>query len=144
MAHCPPNSPNRRQGKCLLSSEESIANHALKIPGELVPTKEKSYSHLLYHNGKACLLRSFSCFSSSGVLSCTFIYPLLLCSKGWVTKLQENEEILVIHFIGKAKGPERFLALCNNENFRAGRKTCPCNGLIPIYQFKSWMSGNPL
>ena len=37
-------------------------------------------------------------------------------------KHEENEEILVVYFIGKAKGPERFLGWCNDKNSKVRRK----------------------
>lgn len=60
--------------------------------------------------------RDLSLFSSPGVLSHILAYSILLCNKGWIAKLEEKEEILVVYFVGKAEGPERFPALCNNEN----------------------------
>lgn len=55
-----------------------------------------------------------SLLSFSDVLTYVVAYPTVSCNKGCIMKLEINEEILVVYFIGKAKGPERFLVWCND------------------------------
>lgn len=70
-------------------------------PGELLPIQEKWNQHLLYKGSKANSSKSFFLFSSYHVFY-VFAYPILSYCKTWI-KLEENEEILVVYFIGKAK-----------------------------------------
>lgn len=45
-------------------------------------------------------------------------------------ELEVNEEILAVYFIGKAKGPERFLAWCSDKDSELKEKCISFSVLI--------------
>lgn len=60
-------------------------------------------------------------------------------------KLEVNEEILVYeYFIGKVKGPERFLAWYNDNISNLEEKCMPFSGLILIPVPNTWLTPSSL
>lgn len=91
----------------------------------------KNHASISFMTVMKHFFRDLSLFSCPGVLSHILAYSILLCNKGWITKLEEKEEILVVYFVGKAEGPE-IPCLLQQWKLRAGRKMYTFNGLIPI------------